>query len=243
MRRTNIGPCQRSEAGTNDHRGEVPGRTCQRLSMSGAIRLNMKIVIAGSGLFADGSLQSNEFVPGADCFGRQVTPVVGIDRRLERNASGDLDTRLNETVELGWIVGKQHDSRTVQGSQHHCRSSIVALVVLETQHRVGVAGIEPRVLQSIGPHLVRKTNTATFLGQVQNNATTDAFQARQRELKLVATVASSRAKHVACQACRMKPNRDRLTKIWVANDDSDLIDAESVTKHNKAGGCARCERN
>src|SRR3954454_8163091 len=147
MRRTNIGPCQRSEAGTNDHRGEVPGRTCQRLSMPGAIRLNMKIVIAGSGLFADGSLQSDEFVPGAYCFGRQVTPVVGIDRCLERNASGDLDARLNETVELGWVVGEQHDSCTVQRSQYHRSSSVVALIVFETQHRVGVARIEPFVLQ------------------------------------------------------------------------------------------------
>ena len=94
------------------------------------------------------------------------------------------------------------------------RNSIVALIVLETQHRVGVARIEPRVLQSIGSHLVRKTNAAAFLGQVQNDAATEAFQARERELKLVAAVASSRAKHVACQACRMKPNRDRLGKIW-----------------------------
>src|SRR5204862_4016144 len=92
-------------------------------------------------------------------------------------------------------------------------------------------------------HLVRKTNAATFLGQVQNNATTDAFQVRERELKLVAAVASSRAKNVACQACRMKPNRDRLIKIRVANDDGDLIDAESVTIHNKSGRSARCERN
>jgi hypothetical protein len=173
----------------------------------------MKIVIAGSGLFADGSFQSNKFVPGAYCFGRQVTPVVGIDRRLERNAGGDFDTRLNETVELGWIVGKQHDARTVQGSQHHRRSSIVALIVLETQHRVGVARIQPGVLQSIGPHLVRKADAAAFLGQVQNDATADAFQVREREPKLIATVASPRAKYVAGQACRMKPNRNGLSKI------------------------------
>src|SRR3954470_9993435 len=104
MRRTNTGPCQRSEAGTNDHRGEVPGRTCQRLSMLGAIRLNMKIVIAGSGLFADGSLQSNEFVPGADCFGRQVTPVVGIDRRLERNAGADTIPALMRPSSLAGLL-------------------------------------------------------------------------------------------------------------------------------------------
>ena len=131
----------------------------------------MKIGIACSGLFAGGSFQSNEFMAGAYCFCRQVTPVVGIDRRLERNAGGDLDAGLNETVELGWIVGKQHDPRAVEGSQHHRRSSIVALIVLETQHRIGVARIQPGVLQSIGPHLVCKTNAAAFLGQVQNDAT------------------------------------------------------------------------
>jgi hypothetical protein len=41
----------------------------------------------------------------------------------------------------------------------------------------------------------------------------------------------------------MKSNRDRLTKIGIADDDGDLIDAEGVTKHNEAGHCARCERN
>src|SRR3954464_11713557 len=113
------------------------------MSMPGIIRLNMNIVIAGSGLFAGGSFQTNEFMAGAYGFCRQVTPVVRVDRRFERNAGGDLDAGLYETVELGWIIGKQHDPRTVEESQYHRRSSIVALVVLETQHRVGVARIQP----------------------------------------------------------------------------------------------------
>ena len=152
-------------------------------------------------------------MPGAYCFRRQITPVVGIDWGLERNAGGDLDAGFCETVELGRVVGKQHDPRAVQGSQHLRRNSVVALVVLEAQRRVGVARIEPAVLQSIGSHLVRKADAAAFLGQVQNDATAEAFQAREREPKLIATVASPRAKYVAGQACRMKPNRNRLGKI------------------------------
>ncbi len=72
MRRTNTGRCQRSEIGTSGHRGEVPGRTCQRLSMPGVIRLNMKIGIAGSGLFAGGSFQSNEFMAGVSSEGEDI---------------------------------------------------------------------------------------------------------------------------------------------------------------------------
>ena len=41
----------------------------------------------------------------------------------------------------------------------------------------------------------------------------------------------------------MKSNRDRFGKIGIADDDGNLIDAESVTKHNKAGRRARRERN
>ena len=123
------------------------------------------------------------------------------------------------------------------------RNAIVALIVLEAQHRVGVARIEPAVLQSIGPHLVRKADAAAFLGQVQNDAAAEAFQAREREPKLVATVASPGAEHVAGQACRMKPNRNRFGKIGLADDDGHLIDAESVPKHDKARRRARRQRN
>ena len=139
------------------------------------IQLNANGGIADSGLFAGRRFQSTKFVPGAYCFCRQVTPVVGIDRRLERNAGGDLDAGFCEPVEFCRVVGKQHDPRAVQGSQHERRNSIVALIVLEAEHRVGVARIEPRVLQSIGSHLVRKTNAAAFLGQVQNDAAAEAL--------------------------------------------------------------------
>ena len=101
----------------------------------------------------------------------------------------------------------------------------------------------PRVLQSIGAHLVRKTNAAAFLSQVQNDAAAEAFQADEREPKLVAAVASPGAEHVSGQACRMKPDRNRFGKIGLADDDGNLIDAESVPKHDKAGRRARRQRN
>ena len=37
----------------------------------------------------------------------------------------------------------------------------------------------------------------------------------------------------------MKPNRDRLGKIWLSDNDGDLIHAESVPKHDKARRRAR----
>jgi len=207
------------------------------------IQLNANRGIAQSGLFAGGSFQSREFMPGAYGFRRQITPVVGIDCGLERNAGGDFDAGFCETVELGWVVGKQHDPRAIQGSQHHRRNSIVALIILEAQRRVGVARIETAVLQSISSHLVRKADAAAFLGKVQNDATADAFQARERDPKLIATVASPRAKYVAGQACRMKPNRNGFSEIGLADDDGHLIDAESVPKHDKARHSTRRQRN
>src|SRR5258707_4917521 len=98
MRRTNKDLLRRLETGMNGHRGAGSARTCQRLSAEGMIQFKANRGIAQSGFFASRGFQSNEFVPGAYCFRRQIAPVVGIDWGLERNAGGDLDAGFCYTV-------------------------------------------------------------------------------------------------------------------------------------------------
>jgi hypothetical protein len=43
---------------------------------------------------------------------------------------------------------------------------VVALIVFESERRVGITRIEPAVLQPIGSHLVRKADTTTFLRHI-----------------------------------------------------------------------------
>ena len=73
---------------------------------------------------------------------RHVTTVVGIDRRVERHPAGDFNTGLGKTVELGRIVGEQHDPRAVQHPQHMRSDSVIALIIVKAQCGVGVEGVE-----------------------------------------------------------------------------------------------------
>ena len=138
------------------------------------IRLNANRGIAGSGLFAGRSFQINEFMPGACCFRRQITLVVGIDRGLERNAGGDINAGC-ETIELGRIVGKQRSACNPGFAAS--RRNAIARSSSSNPASCSIARIEPAVLQSIGSHLVRQADAAAFLGEVQNDTAAEAFQA------------------------------------------------------------------
>ena len=111
-----------------------------------------------------------ELVAGARRLRRQIAAVVGIDRRLERHPAGDLDAGLGETVELGRVVGQQHDARAVEHLQHARGNAVVALVVIEAERGVGIDRVEAVVLHLIGAHLVGEAKAAAFLRQIQNDA-------------------------------------------------------------------------
>jgi hypothetical protein len=122
--------------------------------------------------------------------GDHITTVVGIDRRLEWHSVGDFNARACQTVELGWIVGEQHNPRAIQYPQHMCGDPVIALIVIEAERDVGVEGIEAVVLQLICPHLVGETKPAAFLGQTENDAAAEVFEQRQSEPKLFPAVAT-----------------------------------------------------
>jgi hypothetical protein len=106
-----------------------------------------------------------EPVSGTRCLRRHITVVVGIDRRLERHPAGNFNAGLCGTVELGRIVGEQHDPRAVQHPEQACGDAIIALIVVEAECGVGVEGVEAVVLQLLCPHLVGETKPAALLTQ------------------------------------------------------------------------------
>src|SRR4051794_8913872 len=68
----------------------------------------------------------------------EITPVVCIDGPLQRDAAGNLDAGLGEAVKLGWIVRQQQHARAAEDLQHAHGDAVVALVVIETERRIGV---------------------------------------------------------------------------------------------------------
>src|SRR5664279_3540709 len=126
-----------------------------------------------------------EPVPGPSGLRRQIAAIVGIDRRLKRHPSRNLDSRFGETVELGWIIRQEHDAVAVEHLQHAGSDAVVALVVIETKRRVGINGVEPIVLHLIGPHLVGEAKPAALLRQIKDDAAAYFFEAFEREIEPV----------------------------------------------------------
>src|SRR5215471_4619930 len=123
---------------------------------------------------------------------------------MQGHAARYVDAGMSEAVELGWIVGQQPHPRAAEQLQHAHRDAVIAFVVVEAQHGVGVDGIETVVLQLIGADLVGEAEAAALLLQVKNDPTAMLLELRKRQAKLIAAVASPRAEHVSRQASRMQ---------------------------------------
>ena len=66
----------------------------------------------------------------------QIAGIVAIDRRLNRQASGDLNAQSSQAVDLGRIVSEQHNASDSEHFQHAGGDTVVALVIVETKRDV-----------------------------------------------------------------------------------------------------------
>ena len=138
-----------------------------------------------------------EPVAGARYLRSHITAVVGIDRRLERHPARDFDAGLGEAVEFCRIIGEQDNSRAVENLEHAGRDAIVALIIIKAEGGVCIDGIETIILQPVCVHLVGEAKAAAFLRQIENNATAEIFEPRNRKPELVAAVTAPRSENVA----------------------------------------------
>ena len=67
----------------------------------------------------------------------------------------------------------------------------------KSRYRSGFDRVHAAILQLVGFELVDKANAAALLRDVQNDARSFGFNASQRQLKLVATIAAQRLQNVA----------------------------------------------
>src|SRR5262249_34539959 len=94
--------------------------------------------------------------------------------------------------------------RAAEQLQHAHRDAVIAFVVVEAQHGVGVDGIETGLLQLIGTDLVGEAEPAAFLLQVKNDPAAVLLTLLERQAKLTAAVASPRAEQLSSQAGRVQ---------------------------------------
>src|SRR6516165_3610704 len=184
-----------------------------------------------------------EPVPGPSDLCGHIASIIGVYGCLERHSADDLNSRLGETIEFSRIIGEEDDARAFEHLEHASSNSIVALVVVEAEGRICVDCIEAIILQLVGAHLVGETDAAALLRQVENDASTEVLQTRNREPKLVTTVTAPRPEYIACQACRMQPHGHRFGVVGFADDDRNLVPAHRIAEYDEARARTGIERH
>src|SRR5690348_9755496 len=104
---------------------------------------------------------NRQLMPRTYRFGREISLVMSSHWSFERNTRRDLNSGTGQAIQLERIVGEQEDPGAIQYLEHQCGCAIVALVIVKAQRRIGIAGIEPTILQFVGSHLVGKTEAAS----------------------------------------------------------------------------------
>ena len=106
--------------------------------------------------------------------------------------------------------------------------AVVALVGAVAEGEVGVDGVQPLVLEGVGPELLDQADAAPFLRQVDQGADPLAADHLERQVELVAAVAAERLEQVAGEARRVHPHQRRGDRVEVAHDDGDRLVARLV---------------
>src|SRR5450830_429933 len=225
-------PCRSPRAFFATKIATLPISSCQR----GPIPIRIRWV-------GERSHEMIEPVPGPSRFRRQIAAVVGVTWRLKRHPSCDLNSSLSETVELGWVIGEQHDASAVEHLQHPRGDTVVALIIIEAESRVGINRVKTVFLHLVGAHLVGQTQTAALLRQIENDATAHIFKTRKREFELIAAVASPRAKYVTGEAGGVQAHKNRVAEVWLPDNDGDRTAAHRIPENDETCACTGIERH
>src|SRR6185295_18491415 len=101
--------------------------------------------------------------------------------------------------------------------------SVLALVGQKAETLVGLDRVVAFVLQRIRADLVGEADAATFLIQVEDEASTFGSDARHRRVQLRAAVAARRVKHVAGEARRVHARQHTVAVADLAEHERDVL--------------------
>jgi len=140
-------------------------------------------------LYGSAPAQTEEVIH-AKLLGSQIAQIFGARSDLDRCSAADLDTQAPELANLGGIIGDQIDGLDPQVVYHERCGGVVTLVGRMSQSQIRLDGVQPRVLEIVGPQFVGQAYSSALLAQVQEHPPPGAPDHFQRALKLFSAVAA-----------------------------------------------------
>ena len=122
---------------------------------------------------------------------------------------------------LGGVVGHQPHPIQPQVGEDRGGGTVLASVDGQAQRGVRGDGVEPAVLERVGPQLVRQPDPPTLLPEIEEHAGAFGDDGGQRAAELLAAVASKRSQHVARPALGVEPDERCVAPGDVAVNEGD----------------------
>src|SRR5687767_1214861 len=101
-----------------------------------------------------------------------------------------------QAFDLCRIVGQKASSSHTEVEQHFGSDPVVAHVLRQSKRKIRLDRIQTLLLECVGGDFVGKADAATFLSQVEQNATTLLLQELQAIGQLFSAVATRRPENV-----------------------------------------------
>ena len=137
-------------------------------------------------------------------FGAQVLGVDRIGCRLEGDTFNHGDPVGPKLRDLGGVVGDETDRRHLFQMQNR-RRVVGARVARQAQRGVRLAGVQPPVLEAIGPDLVHEPDAATLLSKVEQRPSPLRRDQLQHAVELLVAGTAERAERLARRTFRVQP--------------------------------------
>ena len=157
-------------------------------------------------------------------FRLEIRPVYRVGERWERDLL-DANSARFERGGLGGVVGHQSHPFQSQLGQDRGGGTVLASVDGQTERGVRGDGVEPAILQRVGPQLVRQPDPPALLPEIEEYAGAIGDDGGQRTAELLAAVASKRSQHVAGPALGVEPDERCVAPGDVAVNEGDRFGA------------------
>ena len=82
--------------------------------------------------------------------GREIAPIVGVDRAVQRHPPEDIDAGAREPIKLARVAGHQSNPGAAKHLQHADGDTVVAFVIIEPENAVSVHRVDFDEAREIG---------------------------------------------------------------------------------------------
>ena len=140
----------------------------------------------------------------------------------ERHALDDLQAIALQPRALRGIVRQETNGGKPEIGEDLCADAIVAEIRCKAELDVRLNGIAPLILQSVGTHLICKSDAASLLPYVEDNALTLCLDAAHCRCELIAAVTAHRAERIPRQALRVHAHENIFLAAHIPLDNGEV---------------------